>query len=105
MESRREHHILIPETGFAAFSFDYPAVQPESVKQALGDTMKLIGSVPTVSHLLNGTREDVFSLSLQMIESGVNLLAPSCFTPPEAPFENVKAMIEAVDHWNRRNSN
>ena len=91
----------ISKSGFAAFSFDYPAVQVESVIHALGDTMKLIGSVPTVTHLLNGTRDEVFDLSLHMIESGVHLLAPSCFTPPEAPFENVKAMIDAVDHWNQ----
>jgi len=92
----------ISKSGFAAFSFDYPAVRVESVQGALGDKMKLIGSVPTVTHLLNGTQADVFGLSLDMIETGVDLLAPSCFTPPEAPFENVKAMIDAIDHWNRR---
>jgi uroporphyrinogen-III decarboxylase len=62
--------------------------------------MKLIGSVPTITHLLDGTRDEVFSLSLSMIESGVHLLAPSCFTPPESPIENVRAMLEAIDHWN-----
>ena len=91
----------IGRSNFAAFSFDYPAVRVESVKNALGDKMKIIGSVPTISHLLNGTRDEVFSLSLEMIKIGVDLLAPSCFTPPEAPFDNVKAMMDAIYHWNQ----
>jgi MtaA/CmuA family methyltransferase len=92
----------IPGTGFAAFSFDYPAVQLESVKKAFGNKMKIVGSVPTISHLLNGTRDDVFRVSLQMIEGGVDFLAPSCFTAPETPLGNVKAMIEAIDLWNSK---
>ena len=93
----------IGRSNFAAFSFDFPAVQVESVKNALGDKMKIIGSVPTISHLLNGSRDDVFTLSLEMIDLGVHLLAPSCFTPPEAPFDNVKAMMDAIQHWNQNN--
>ncbi len=93
---------VIPDSGFAAFSFDHPAVNVESVKEALGGKMKIIGSVPTVTHLLNGTRDEVFDLSLDMIGAGVDLLAPSCFTPPEAPLENVRAMGDAIDHWNER---
>ena len=100
------HSILdvIPDSGFAAFSFDHPAVNVASVKEALGDKMKIIGSVPTVTLLLNGTRDEVFDLSLDMIGTGVDLLAPSCFTPPEAPLENVCAMGDAIDHWNERRS-
>lgn len=37
---------LIPESGFAAFSFDYPAVRVESAKKSFGTKMKIIGSVP-----------------------------------------------------------
>ena len=90
----------IPGTGFAAFSFDYPSVSLESVIKAFGAKIKIIGSVPTISHLLNGTREDVFRISLQMIDSGVDFLAPSCFLAPETPLENVKAMIEAIEYRN-----
>ncbi len=93
----------IPETGFAAFSFDYPSVKPDAVKRSLGNSMKIIGSIPTISHLLSGKRDDVFSISIKMIEKGVDFLAPSCFTPPEAPLENVRAMKEAIHYWNTKN--
>lgn len=91
----------ISSTGFSAFSFDFPAVPVKSVKNALGDKMKIIGSVPTITHLLNGTKRSVLQVSLQLIEEGVDILAPSCFVAPETPLENVRAMGEAVDIWNR----
>ena len=93
----------LPHSGFAAFSFEYPAVRVEAVRKALGTHMKIIGSVPTVTHLLQGTRDEVFTVCLELIERGVDILAPSCFTPPESPLENVRAMKEAIEHWNRNN--
>ena len=90
----------IPDSGFCAFSFDYPAVSVEQVKAAVGDRMKIIGSVPTVTHLLNGKPEEVLEVSTRMIESGTDFLSPSCFIAPETPLSNVSAMGEAVRSWN-----
>jgi [methyl-Co(III) methanol-specific corrinoid protein]:coenzyme M methyltransferase len=92
----------IPESGFAAFSFEYPSVELADVKKSLGGKMRIVGSVPTVTHLLNGNREDVIAVSQRMLEGGVDLLAPSCFTPPETPLENVRAMRVAIDIWKRK---
>jgi [methyl-Co(III) methanol-specific corrinoid protein]:coenzyme M methyltransferase len=92
---------LIPESGFCAFSFDYPQVDVQMVKKCIGDRMKIIGSVPTVTHLLNGSREDVFKISIEMIERGTDILAPSCFVAPQTPFENAKAIADAISYWNR----
>jgi MtaA/CmuA family methyltransferase len=91
----------VDQTGFAAFSFDHPAVQVRDVRAALSPSMRIIGSVPTVTHLLQGTRDEVFEVSLELIDQGVDFLAPSCFTPPESPLENVRAMKEAIEYWNR----
>lgn len=88
---------LIGSTGFEAFSFDYPAVSPDTVIEKLSGKMKIIGSIPTISHLLNGTPEEVLSLSLEMIEKGIDLLAPSCFLSPFTPLANVQAMQRAIE--------
>ena len=64
----------IPDSGFFGFSFDSPAVSIEQVKNEIGNKMKLIGSVPTVSHILEGTRQDVFYKSLECIHAGVDFL-------------------------------
>jgi MtaA/CmuA family methyltransferase len=90
----------VPESGFAAYSFEHPAVKLADVINHLGGKMRIVGSVPTVTHLLNGSKDDVITLSLKMLEEGVDLLAPSCFTPPDTPLENARAMREAIDIWN-----
>jgi methylthiol:coenzyme M methyltransferase len=92
----------IPESGFAAYSFEYPSVGLGDVKKSLGGGMRIVGSVPTVTHLLNGNRDDVIAVSRMMLEGGVDLLAPGCFTPPETPLENARAMREAIEIWNTK---
>lgn len=95
---------LLPETGFNAFSFDYPAIEVKYLKEALGDKMKLVGSVPTVTHFLEGKPQDVIDMSHWMIESGVDILSPSCGLPQYSPLENVKAMADAIEIWNKKKS-
>lgn len=92
----------LPESGFYGYSFDYPKLSIEFVKQSVGAKMKVIGSVPTITHLLDGTKEDVFKSSLYMIENGVDILAPSCGLPQYTPLQNVKAMAEAIEYWNKK---
>ena len=93
---------LLPETGFDAFSFDYPAIDVAFLKEALEGKMKLVGSVPTVTHFLEGKPQDVIDMSHWMIKSGVDLLSPSCGLPQYSPLENVKAIADAIEIWNSR---
>jgi MtaA/CmuA family methyltransferase len=90
----------LPDSGFHGFSFDYPGVEVELVRARVGRSMALIGSVPTVSHLLEGSRQDVVDISLEMIRRGTNILSPSCGLPQHTPLENVRALAEAVELWN-----
>jgi [methyl-Co(III) methanol-specific corrinoid protein]:coenzyme M methyltransferase len=94
-------HLLgeIAGSGFAAFSFEYPAVEPETIVRSMGASVRVIGSVPTISHLLNGTPDDVYEVSTKMIAAGVDVLAPSCFTPPGTSIENLIAMRRAIEEW------
>ena len=94
---------LIPECGFGGLSFDNPAMDIEFVKDTVGDKMKLIGAVPTVSCILDGTETDVFDKSLECIKKGVDLLAPSCCLPPNSKLRNLKKMVEAIKYWNENN--
>ena len=95
----------LPESGFDGFSFDYPGVSIESLKEMIGDKIILIGSVPTVTHLLEGSREDVIDISLKMIEKGADILSPSCGLPQYTPIENVRAIAEAIRQWNSKKEN
>jgi [methyl-Co(III) methanol-specific corrinoid protein]:coenzyme M methyltransferase len=90
----------LPDSGFNGFSFDYPGVEVELVRERVGDRMALIGSVPTVSHLLEGSRQDVVDISLEMIRRGTDILSPSCGLPQYTPLENVRALATAIEQWN-----
>lgn len=90
----------IPESGFQAFSYDSPAVSTRDVVAALGGKTRAVGSVPTVSCLLEGSEEDVFNASLECMRDGVDILSPSCGLPPSTPLRNLLAMVEAIRHCN-----
>jgi uroporphyrinogen-III decarboxylase len=62
--------------------------------------MRLIGSVPTVTHLLEGTRDDVMEIAREMMEGGTDFLSPSCGLPQYTPLQNVQAIADAIEQWN-----
>jgi len=91
----------IPESGFNAFSYDSPAVSTREVVRSLGGRMLVVGSVPTVSCLLEGSEQDVIDASIECMREGVDILSPSCGLPPRAPLKNLLAMMEAIRRWNK----
>jgi methylthiol:coenzyme M methyltransferase len=95
----------LPETSFDAFSFDQPAISIKSVKQNIGNRIKLIGAVPTIDVLLEGSSEKVFNKTIECIEHGVDIIGPSCGLPQYTPLKNVKAMADAIDNWNKEKYN
>jgi [methyl-Co(III) methanol-specific corrinoid protein]:coenzyme M methyltransferase len=92
----------LPETGFDGFSFDYPSTYYEQVKEVIGDSMAIIGSVPTITHMLEGSKKDMFESSIGFITKGVDILSGSCCPPLDTPKENLRAMAEAIENWNRK---
>ena len=86
----------LPDTGFHGFSYDSAGVEVEQLREVVGDSLRLIGSVPTVTHLLEGSREDVLQVSMDMMRRGVDILSPSCGLPQFSPLENVRAMADAI---------
>ena len=91
----------LPETGFKGYSFDYPKLDLGFVKETIGDEMKVIGSVPTVTHLLEGSEKEVTESSNYMIANGADILAPSCGLPQYTPLKNMKAMAKAIAKYNK----
>jgi [methyl-Co(III) methanol-specific corrinoid protein]:coenzyme M methyltransferase len=90
----------IPESGFSAFSYDAPAVSTREVLRAFGGRMLAVGSVPTVSCLLEGSEQEVIDASIDCMREGVDILSPSCGLPPRTPLKNLLAMMEAIRLWN-----
>jgi MtaA/CmuA family methyltransferase len=92
----------VAQTGFDCFSFQGPEVQVSRAKEIVAGKIALAGNVPTLKHILQGTPDDVKRWSLQALEDGVHLLAPSCGLPPIAKISNIRPMAEAVEEFNAR---
>lgn len=96
---------LLPQTGFEAFSFEGPKVSVQAARQKIGDSMLLVGNIPTYDTLLFGAPERVREESLKALEDGVDILAPACGVPVQTPTENLKAMVRAVNEFKEERKN
>ena len=88
----------IAQTGAAAYSFD-EGINLEMAREHLKGKMALVGYVPTVEVLLQGTPDLVYQASLECLGNQVDILAPGCSLPAHAPKENIAAMVQAVVDW------
>ncbi len=91
----------IRDSGFEAFSFD-SMVEVKTAKEKLDGSLALVGNVPTIDGLLNGTPEKVREYSLKALDDGIDILCGACAIPPQAPLENLKAMVRAAEEYNEK---
>lgn len=89
------HLKYIPDTGMAGISLD-ERTDIEKAKSILKGKTAIVGYVPTLEILLNGSPEEVYKKSVECIENGVDLLNAGCAWPPHVKGENVKAMVRAA---------
>jgi MtaA/CmuA family methyltransferase len=89
-------HLL--NTGVTAYSFDEGA-NIEIVRPQLKGKIAMVGYVPTVGTLLDGQPEDVYRVSLDCLDRGVDVLAPGCSLPPHTSSANIAAMVRAAQDW------
>jgi MtaA/CmuA family methyltransferase len=95
------HLPYIAETGVTAYNFD-EGVDLSAACQHLKGKVAITGSVPTLSHLLNGTPESVYQSAWECLEAGVDMLTPGCAMAPHTPLENIEAMCQAARDWGQR---
>lgn len=87
----RRHLPLIAETGVDGFSFE-EKVDPEYAMSCIGSKVTLIGNVPTVDVLLDGSPEDVRNYVEHLKKVGIPIISSGCTISPLTPLENLKAM-------------
>ena len=94
------HTEYIAATGATGYTFD-EGVNISIARQNLQGRVALIGYVPAVTVLLNGTPEDVYRSAFECLDHGVDVLAPGCAMAPHTPLANIAAMVEALRDWSR----
>lgn len=87
---------LMPRTGFDGFSFEAPGISVKEVKEEVGSRITLIGNLPTLNVILQGTPELIRYEAAKAIADGVDILCPACGTPPYTTNENMRALVESV---------
>ena len=72
----------------------------KKIKEEYGDKVALMGSIPCVSVLLEGTEEEVYQFSykecMDAAKDGRFILSGDCDVPPSTPDENMRAAIRAA---------
>jgi [methyl-Co(III) methanol-specific corrinoid protein]:coenzyme M methyltransferase len=87
---------LLAETG-AALSLENRTDLAAAVSRG---KCAVIGGVPPVEVLLQGSPDDVRRSALECLQAGVHILAPGCGVPPMTPDENLHALARTARDWN-----
>ena len=82
--------------GQTAFHFER---QNDSVEMKAKADMVLIGNINNPKTILAGTRDDVRREVYRALDAGIDIIAPECAVPLNAPMANVKAVAEAVEEY------
>ncbi len=92
------HIPYLAQTGAAGYSFDEGA-EINITREQLKGKVAMIGYVPTVNPLLQGTPEAVYQYSLDCLGHEVDILTPGCSLPQHVTFDNLAAINQAVYDW------
>ena len=89
--------LVLKESGDAWHISD---TQTKKVKDAYGDRVSLMGNIPCVSVLMEGTEQQVYDFAYQECIDGARdgrfILSGDCDLPPATPDENIKAAVRAA---------
>lgn len=72
-----------------------PKTPTAEIRSTLGNDTVLIGGVDAPA-LFTSIPSQIRSQALKALEEGIDLLAPGCSIPPNAPTENIRAMVQAA---------
>lgn len=89
--------LVLKESGDAWHISD---TETRVVKEKYGDQVSLMGNIPCVSVLLEGSEEEVYRYAYQQCMDGARdgrfILSGDCDVPPNTPDENIHAVIRAA---------
>jgi len=87
---------LLHQAGAEALSLED---RTDLVQAVSAGDCAVIGGVPTVDVLLNGTPDDVRRACEESLAAGVHILAPGCGLPPLSARQNLEEMVRAARRW------
>ena len=82
--------------GQTAFHFES---QNDPAEMKAKANMVLVGNINNPDIIFGGTPEDVRREVHNVLDAGVDIIAPECAVPLNAPMANVKAVADAVKEY------
>ena len=82
--------------GQTAFHFESQNDPAEMKSKA---DMVLVGNINNPKTILEGSPEDIRNEVIRVMDAGVDIIAPECAVPLNAPMANVKAVADAVKEY------
>ena len=93
---RIEHFNTNGQTAFHFESQNEPAEMKARAK------MVLVGNINNPRTILAGNPDDVRQEVHRALDAGIDIIAPECAVPLDAPMANVKAVADAVREYAER---
>jgi len=87
---------LFNESTMAAFHFE-SRNDPYQMKNKAA--IPLIGNINNTVTLLEGSREDIKREVYRALDAKIDIIAPECAVPLNAPMDNIKAVAECVEDY------
>jgi [methyl-Co(III) methanol-specific corrinoid protein]:coenzyme M methyltransferase len=84
------------DNGQTAFHFES---QNDPAEMKAKANMVLVGNINNPSTLLNGTADEIRTAVHQALDAGIDIIAPECAVPLDAPMVNIKTVVEAVKSY------
>ena len=83
------------EAGWDCFHFE-SQVDPRVAKEIVGDRMSLMGNINNPTTLFSGTYEDTYDACMNVLEAGVNGVAPEGSVPLGTKMEVLQALADSA---------
>ena len=83
------------EAGWDCFHFE-SQVDPNVAKQIVGDRMSLMGNINNPTTLFSGTYQDTYDACMEVLEAGVNGVAPEGSVPLGTKMEVLQALADSA---------
>jgi [methyl-Co(III) methanol-specific corrinoid protein]:coenzyme M methyltransferase len=84
---------MIRETGIECFHYD-SKVSASEARDLAGDTLSLMGGTSNIDVILNGTPDMIKKDVQEKLENNIDIIGPECAVPLNAPYENLKLLVE-----------
>ena len=90
---------MMCDTGVVGISIEEKADLMQAVKIAHAKGVRVFGNVATATTLFSGKPQQCYQEAWEVLENGIDFLAPGCGVAPQTPLENILQLQTARNDY------